>query len=144
MYYPATQASTSYDQSSTYCKSRNIRWCFIFGNFGADICYLKKDIPKMSVLVLVHLHGKRVYRKFPSTEPPILENTENITPPKISASTVFPTWPSRHHLMFTMMCMSVNHAYLPTMPIWCGHDRSDMELGVDKGPVPGEDLRRST
>ena len=29
------------------------------------------------------------YRKFPSAEPPILENTENITPPKISAFTVY-------------------------------------------------------
>ena len=67
-----------------HCKSRNFRWCFIFGNFGAEIFTENKTHQKYrySTSTLTWNAG---LPKFPSAEPPILENTENITPPKISA-----------------------------------------------------------
>ena len=66
--------------------------------FGAVLTRCRKIYQKMKHTenfgtVLVRLPGKRVYRKFPSTKPPISENTENITPPKISAMTA----PEEHH-----------------------------------------------
>ena len=65
----------------------------IFGGVLFSVTSVPKFLPKIKRtenvgIVLVHLPGTRVYRKFPSAEPPILENTEDITPPKISAFTV--------------------------------------------------------
>ena len=63
--FSVTSVPTIFTENKTHRKFRYYRYCIH--------------------LVLEHLPGKRVYRKFPSTEPPILEYTENITPPKISA-----------------------------------------------------------
>ena len=78
----------------------------IFGGVLFSVTSVPEFLPKIKRtenvgIVLVRLPEKRVYRKFPSTKPPILENTENITPPEISAFTVGPRGVTSTHRHIT-------------------------------------------
>ena len=85
-----------YSQSSAGTTPANIQHTVkaeIVGAVLFSVTSVPKFLPKIKRtknvgIVLVHLPGTRVYRKFLSAEPPILEKTENITAPKISAFTV--------------------------------------------------------